>query len=267
MAIDYDAWAQKYDDTRSVSASVLGPLLTALGPANGRALLDIGGGTGNYSAAMGVAGFRVVHCDPSAGMATRAASKAEVGSAVLADGQALAFRDAAFDCAVAVKVLNHVADRAAFTREAKRVLRGGPLVLVHATKECIEGNWITHYLPPLLGQERFEPEAATVQQMEQAGFRVEVSHIRYTDMTDGSAQALKRFPEALLTEKRIMNTSLLSRLPDELRREAFEAIRRDHQSGRLQEVIVGYEPLSEQHGDGAMFVGRVRDREQSISSP
>ncbi len=32
MAIDYDAWAEKYDETRGVSPSVLGLLLEARGP-------------------------------------------------------------------------------------------------------------------------------------------------------------------------------------------------------------------------------------------
>lgn len=255
--IDYDAWAQKYDQTRGVSPSVLRPLLTALGPAGGRSLLDIGGGTGNYSVALTEAGFVVAHCDPSPGMVRRAASKPEIGAAVAGDGQTLPFRDGSFDCAVAIKVLNHVGDRDAFMREAKRVVRDGPVVLIHATRECIEGNWITHYVPSLLGQERFEPEALTVEQMERAGFRVEVSHIRYTDMADGSAQALKRFPDALLTEERMMNTSLLSQLPADVRQEAFESIRRDHESGRVGEVIAEYEALSEKHGDGTMFVGQV----------
>ena len=53
-----------------------------------------------------------------------------------------------------------------------------------------------------------------------------------------------------------MNTSLLSRLPEDVRREAFKAIRRDHDSGRLREIIAEYEPLSEKGGDGAIFVAR-----------
>ena len=255
MSIDYDGWAQRYDETRGVSPSVLRPLLDALGPAKGRSLLDIGGGTGNYSVALSKAGFNVVHCDPSPGMAARAVSKGI--EATVGDGQRLSFRNRSFDCAVAVKVLNHVADRVAFAREARRVVRRGPVVLVHATRESIEGNWICHYLPVLRGQERFEPEAATVEALRAAGFAgVQVTHIRYTDMADGSAQALKRFPEAFLTDERIMNTSLLSRLPDDVRREALVTIRRDYASGRLQEVIAQYEPLSAKHGDGTMFVGR-----------
>jgi hypothetical protein len=131
-------------------------------------------------------------------------------------------------------------------------------VLVHATKESIEGNWICHYLPALRRRERFEPEAETVLILQRAGFhQVDVSHITYEDMADGSAQALKRFPEAFLTDERIMNTSLLSRLDGQVRREALARIRRDYRAGRLPDVMAEYEPLSQTYGDGTMFVARL----------
>jgi ubiquinone/menaquinone biosynthesis C-methylase UbiE len=257
-SIDYDAWAKRYDDTRGVSPSVLRPLREALGPAVGRLLLDVGGGTGNYTAALTEAGFAVTHCDPSIGMVRQAASKLSNGaSTIVADGRRLPFRDESFDCAIAIKVLNHVSDRRAFAREVKRIIHSGVLVLVHATKESIAANWICHYVPSLLTQERFQPESETVQALRDAGFtQIEVSHIRYTDMADGSAQALKRFPETFLTDERIMNTSLFSRLPANVREEALAAIRRDYASGRLNEIIADHEPLSDRHGDGSLFVAR-----------
>jgi ubiquinone/menaquinone biosynthesis C-methylase UbiE len=256
--IDYDAWSARYDDTRGVSRSVLVPVLEALGKPGNRALLDAGGGTGNYAVALGEAGFDVTHCDPSPGMVQRATSKLYRADAVVADGQALPFGADSFDCAIAIKVLNHVPDREAFCRELRRVIRRGPAVLVHATRESIDGNWICHYLPVLRQQQRFEVEEDTVRALAAAGFSdVEVEHIQYTDADDGSAQALKRFPEAFLTDERIMNTSLLSRLDEGLRRKALDEIRRDYETGRLREVIAEYEALSERHGDGAMFVANV----------
>jgi ubiquinone/menaquinone biosynthesis C-methylase UbiE len=130
-AIDYDAWARTYDDTRGASPSVLRALLDALGPADGRSLLDVGGGTGNYARALLESGFRVTLCDFSPGMATRAAVKLGSAPVVVADAPHLPFRDASFDCAVSVKVLNHIRDWRRMLRGVRRVLRGGPLALVH----------------------------------------------------------------------------------------------------------------------------------------
>jgi ubiquinone/menaquinone biosynthesis C-methylase UbiE len=254
-AIDYNQWAERYDRTRGVSESVLSPVLEALGPAAGKSVLDIGGGTGNYSVALRKAGFDVVHCDPWPGMVRQATSKGV--QAIIGDGQTLPFRDGAFDCAVAIKVINHVYDRSAFVREARRVVRGGPIVMVHATSESIGANWITHYIPSLKSEQRFEPESVTIQDMRAAGLEVELRRVRYRDVADGSAQALKRFPGGFLTNERIMNTSLLSRLPDHIRRKALENIRADYASGRLESVIGQFEEASNEWGDGAIFVGRI----------
>src|SRR4029077_4224761 len=52
---DYSNQARTYDDTRTASASVLAALRDAIGvhpPAPGARLLDVGGGTGNYAAAL-----------------------------------------------------------------------------------------------------------------------------------------------------------------------------------------------------------------------
>jgi ubiquinone/menaquinone biosynthesis C-methylase UbiE len=250
--IDYDAWAKQYDRTRGASPSVLRPLLDALGPAEGRTLLDIGGGTGNYSVALRNAGFAVIHCDPSAGMVRAAAAKTI--PAVIADGQRLPFRQQTLDCAVAIKVMNHVPDRAAFFEEARRVVRSGPLVLVHAMRETLRANWITHYIPTILEQDRFRPESETVDELRAASFRdVTVDHIFYEDMEDGSAQALKRFPESFLDRWRIMNTSLLSREPPNVLDDALAAIRRDIESGQIEAIIAGYRTLEREYGDGSVF--------------
>ncbi|HEV8575074.1 MAG TPA: class I SAM-dependent methyltransferase [Dehalococcoidia bacterium] len=101
--IDYDAWARTYDRTRGASPSVVRALLDALGPSEGRSLLDIGGGTGNYARALSDAGFRVTLCDFSPGMAAQAAAKLGLRRVLIADAQHLPLRGAAFDCAISVK--------------------------------------------------------------------------------------------------------------------------------------------------------------------
>ena len=84
--------------------------LAGIGPADGRSLLDIGGGTGNFAAALAQQGFRVALCDYSPEMARRASTKLGVSPVLVADATHLPLRDASFDSAISVNVLGHVAD-------------------------------------------------------------------------------------------------------------------------------------------------------------
>gem|GEM_PF-5118778 len=60
---DYSNQARAYDTTRAASPSVLAPLRKALEGAPGPELLDIGGGTGNYAAALTEDGWRPLVLD------------------------------------------------------------------------------------------------------------------------------------------------------------------------------------------------------------
>ena len=253
--IDYDSWANAYDTTRGVSPSVLRPLREALGPPAGRSLLDIGGGTGNVALPLAHAGFGVALCDVSPEMVRRAAAKLpRAVTLAVADAQQLPFADETFDCAIAVKVINHIADWRRFLREAHRILRKGPLVLLHATRETMEANWITEYVPSLRSDPRYHSEAETIQALRDAGFvRVAASHMWYTDMEDGSAQALKHHPRAIIDGAHITNTSLFHRLSEAEIRAVIGTMRHDYESGRLQDLIARYQPLVHRNGDGSVF--------------
>lgn len=178
--IDFDRWAGTYDATRGVSPSVLLPLRDALGNVGGRRLLDIGGGTGNFSAALAAAGFRVTHSDLSPAMARRAAEK-RFGAVCAADAQRLPFADASFDCEVSVNVARHLPDLPAAFAEARRVLRGGPFVLKVSTAETQRGDWVVEYLPRLLEhQPPYQGEARLADELRAAGFAtVEVRRFVY----------------------------------------------------------------------------------------
>jgi len=257
QTIDYDAWARTYDETRGASPSVIAPLLKALSGLAGRALLDIGGGTGNIALPLAEAGFRVALCDLSPEMVRRAAAKLDGTPLAVADAQHLPFRDASFDCAVSINVLGHVPDWRAYFREARRVIRKGPFVMKGATAETLKGNWVLEYLPGIRDHappHPYQPEEAIIGGLCAAGFsRVEVTRVHYRDLVDGSFQALKHFPQAFLDDARIMNIAIFKRLPPDELRAGLEAIRRDYRSGRLREVIARYGPLAREYGDGSVF--------------
>ena len=259
--IDYDAWAKTYDNTRGASPSVLEPIRKALGPADGRTLLDIGGGTGNFSQPLAKDGFRVSLLDFSPVAVRRAATKIPNAEILTSgDAQHLPFRDGAFDCAISVNVLGHLPDWRRALQEARRVLRDGPFVLKVSTRETVTANWVMRYFPALIDcapLHHYQPASETVQALRDSGFAaVDARPIHYSDAIDGSIQAVKHHPEMFLDDRQIANISAFLRVPQPQRSEGIERIRRDYASGRLREIMAEFEPLVRQYGDGFVFTAR-----------
>jgi ubiquinone/menaquinone biosynthesis C-methylase UbiE len=138
---DYSRRAERYDQTRGASPSVLGPLREALAGASGRRLADVGGTTGNYARALMREGWEPVVVDTSPGMLARAAAKGL--DTVQADAQCLPFSSGTFDAVTMISMLHHVADLTRALAEARRVLRSqGKLVLMGFTAEDSDSLWI-----------------------------------------------------------------------------------------------------------------------------
>jgi ubiquinone/menaquinone biosynthesis C-methylase UbiE len=107
-----------------------------LGGPNG-SLLDVGCGTGSYSAALAERGWEVTGIDVSADMLRRAEAKGV--PTVHADATTLPFEDSSFDAAVSIFTSTDVDDLEAVLREIVRVLRPeAPLVYV-AVHPCFVG--------------------------------------------------------------------------------------------------------------------------------
>jgi len=215
---DYSTQAKTYDSTRGASPSVLAPLRDALAEAPGNALLDLGGGTGNYAAALREEGWEPLVADCSPEMLSLAAAK---GLATLeADAQDLPLPDACFDAVTMLSMLHHVEDPAAALGEARRVLRpGGRLAIKMFAREDIEGTWILEYFP---ASEAWmlptHPRLADFAELLPGLIRVAVT---YADLEDASMAALSACPQLILEERWRRQTSFFERLerdhPDDLR--------------------------------------------------
>jgi SAM-dependent methyltransferase len=135
----YDGIADWYDTEfqpaplESETWSIVGRLL---GEPCG-SLLDVGCGTGSYTAALAERGWDVTGVDVSEDMLRRAQARGV--RTVRADGASLPFGDASFDAAVSIFTSTDVDDLEAVLREIVRVLRpGAPLVYV-AVHPCFVG--------------------------------------------------------------------------------------------------------------------------------
>jgi SAM-dependent methyltransferase len=229
---DYARQAVTYDRTRGASPSVLGPVRQALQGAPGRSLADVGGGTGNYAAALADEGWDPVVIDRSSAMLSVAAEKGI--RTVHAAAEALPFEDATFDAVTMISVLHHLDDPAAALAEAGRVLRpGGRLALVAFTREDISDLWLIDYFPVSASwMDETHPRVDDLLGLLPGAARIEVD---FQDLEDASLAALASNPRLILDESWRRQTSYFERLardnPDELA-DGLERLREDVQAGR-----------------------------------
>jgi SAM-dependent methyltransferase len=215
---DYSLQAERYDETRAASPSVLRPLREALEGAPGSRLADVGGGTGNYALALRAEGWDPVVVDRSPAMLARAAAKGL--ETVTADAQALPFADESFDAVLMISMLHHVENRAAALAEARRILRsGGRLALMAFTREDVDDAWVDDYFPVTRGWlAESHPTLGELLELLPGARRLDVV---YRDLEDGSLAALGAFPEKLADPRWHRQTSYFERLardhPEELR--------------------------------------------------
>ena len=214
---DYSRQAQTYDETRSASPSVLGPLRQALAGAAGPRLADIGGGTGNYARALRAEGWDPVVIDRQPEMLARAAEKGL--ETIEADARRLPLADASVDAAMLVSMLHHVEEPPAALAEARRILRpGGRLALMVFTREDLADLWLSDYFPSTRAW-MFEshPTLGELLAMLPGARRIEVV---FRDLEDASLAALAAYPERLADPAWHRQTSYFERLerdhPDEL---------------------------------------------------
>lgn len=115
-----EAYAASY---ASLCAGTVDVLAAALGPAEGRSLLDVGAGEGGVAARFAGLGWNVTACEPEPTM--RAVAHRMHPTLRIVDGglPALPFADRSVDVVVANFVLNHVSSPRSAGRELGRVAR------------------------------------------------------------------------------------------------------------------------------------------------
>jgi ubiquinone/menaquinone biosynthesis C-methylase UbiE len=140
----------------------------------GRAL-DVGCGTGVLAQRLAVAGYEMTGLDPSEGMLEVMRGRAPQVRAVHGSGTAMPFPDGAFDLALTVAVLHHVAEPEAVRRtlsEMVRVVRpeGSILIWDHNPRNPYWRSLMAR-VPQDTGEERLVPEREILDGLTAAGVR------------------------------------------------------------------------------------------------
>jgi SAM-dependent methyltransferase len=140
----YDGIADWYDtefQPAPLESETWETLVGLLGKGSG-ALIDVGCGTGVYTAALAERGWEVTGVDISEDMLRRA--RAHGVRAVQADATSLPFDVASFDAAVSVLTNTDVDDLSAMVQEIARVLRPGAPFVHLAVHPCFIGPHATY---------------------------------------------------------------------------------------------------------------------------
>ena len=246
--------AAAYDETRSASPSVLEPLREVLRGAPGRRLADIGGGTGNYAAALrDLDRFDVLVVDASPDMLQQAEAK-EL-TTLNADATALPLEDESFDAVTLISMLHHVPDWRGAVAEARRILRPrGLLVNKGFARDHADVFWPLRYFPS--SREWFDRTHPSVDEAFEELPGAKVTPIEFDDLDDASLAALSRAPARVLEAGRLGRTSFFGRMrqqaPDELR-SGLEALERDLAAGAHPELAADVVEARARLGDAVLL--------------
>jgi len=128
LEAEYDQLAEEYDSTREVPTDLeVGAVAGSL--EGGKAILDVGVGTGRFAKPLSGLGFEVTGVDVSRRMLSKAREKG-LDRLVVGDAYRLPFVEKSFDSAVIIHVLHVVADWASVMREIGRVTKGNVVTIL-----------------------------------------------------------------------------------------------------------------------------------------
>jgi len=237
----YDKIGIGYDTTRRADPFILSRLLHYLAPVKGRLYLDVGCGTGNYTAAISAAGVRIAGIDVSRTMLARAHEKSPTLGWYNARAEALPFKTVSLAGATCTFVHHHMDDPVAAFREVHRVLHpGSRLVLFNSTVEQMRHYWLREYFPNSMAQaaassERYEACDA----LAAASFVVTTMepYVVREDLRDWFLLCGKNRPELYLDPQVRAGISMFTAARDQTEiKRGVDKLRNDIVSGRIAEV-------------------------------
>ena len=209
MTNKYDRIGKSYDSSRCADPYLTARLLDLIQPKVHGKYLDIGCGTGNYTAALRNKGLDILGVEPSVMMLETARLRHADMDWISGAAEDIPFPPATFNGVVATLTLHHWNALEKGFSEIGRVLKPkGRLVVFTSSPAQMKGYWLNHYFPMML--------AASITQMpsldaialagEKSGLTV-VETEKYPvadDLQDGFLYIGKNKPE-MYFETRIRN--------------------------------------------------------------
>jgi SAM-dependent methyltransferase len=224
--------AARYDGGRRLRPADVAEWMSAARPylpgAGGR-VLDLGAGTGRFTAVLAEAtGATVVACEPSGAMRAACPAGLVVGGAA----EAVPFRDHVFDAVWASQMVHHVDDLEAFASNVRRVLRPGGRLLLRAGFGRPDELPFHRYFPAAWPDRTAMSSllAEVTEALATAGLP-RLAHLQV-------GQVLAESPREFVERARSRSLSNLATLDEALYRAGLRAMEEDAAEGRVPVPIV-----------------------------
>jgi SAM-dependent methyltransferase len=237
-----ESMAADYDRGRRLRAPDIDRWMTAARPylpdIHGR-VLDLGSGTGRFSAALADAcGATIIACEPSAAM--RAACRATHPHLpiVAATAQTAPFQAGSFNAVWASQVIHHIPDLHAFATAIRRILTPAGHLLLRGGFGHVDDLLLHRYFPGAwaTGATAMPPLSAIVQVLSAAGIEP-VDHVKVP-------QVIAENADELIEKVRTRTLSNLANLPDLPFRAGLQALQQDAANGAIPCPVVEHLDLA-----------------------
>jgi ubiquinone/menaquinone biosynthesis C-methylase UbiE len=254
--VDYNAVSNIYDVSRTAAPETAARLRKILHVNKHSHLLDLGCGTGNFTAALQPYAASVTGIDISEGMLRRACAKYPSLQFIHGDVTNLPFNPESFDGAFTVQVLHHVKDKERFLTEVYRVLRRGARFAIDScSHRQIRTFWFYHYFPKGLEVDLARipdcDEIATL--LEKAGFSDTGIETYYTDLIVNYEK-----PERYLEKSYRDGQSTFYLMPEKDIEFGCNKLREDIASGAIADIIRPYKEAEIKAGCSSLVYGEKR---------
>lgn len=149
--ITYDIIGESYNKNRTADKRILKTIVDLLNLPAGKLIVDIGAGTGNYANALADSGFRLFAVEPSEIMRKQAIPNSNV-TWIAGIAEYLPLKDSSTDGVIIVLAIHHFSDIRGAAKEAARVCRTGPLLILTMDPRESEKFWFNDYFPEIAQQ-------------------------------------------------------------------------------------------------------------------
>jgi|WetSurMetagenome_2_1015567.scaffolds.fasta_scaffold222186_2 ubiquinone/menaquinone biosynthesis C-methylase UbiE len=234
--IDYDQISQIYDDVRRADLDLINAFLERIQLDETSRVLDIGCGTGNYTALLQkLTRAQLFGVDPSNGMLEKARQKNPQIAFRQAEAASLPFARDFFDFSYMTDVIHHIPDIAALFTEIGRVLKPGcSLCIVTQSHQQIAARPIAQFFPgTIVADQRRYPDIPAIIQAGQAAGLV---HAR-TDLS-GVGETIE-LSQPFLELVREKGYSMLHLISQEEYAQGLQALEQRLQAGPFEAKAAG----------------------------